>query len=312
MKKNFICFFKEFYSLYWSPSRRSATRFLFLIPGWNKLTGLCNKLIKSSSESDESQSRARTNDENDQFYREYFKQLEEDLENGKHELESLCPECKEKCCNIWQRYYPRAMQMREENLGADGSSFHSLQSSHSSSSERALSIIGGMCRRVVLHCNGHYCEEADAADFFQEELNRYHQEMMSSTDMSQGPGSNEDSHDSLESPSTWNECPPDISRLFQRRHRAPIAYWLAYISTIDETANRKQYARYRGERMRFMRLMNSIANNKHKSGLERFARILMFGNMSVLNRLEREPKKLEDVFPDLDGDHCSHRTFTSR
>ena len=273
------------------------------------MTAVFGKLLTPASTSNEAQGGAKKDNE---FYHEYIKHLKEDLENGRPNFENrLCPSCRSECDSILERHFTKATQMPiypmdEGSIGTFESSAPSSQSSLSS--HRAFSIIGGMCRRAVLHCNGHYCEEVDAAHFFQGALHtlRHRHEVMRSTEISCSQSRNDESHHVLDDcPSLWKECPPDISRLFQRRHRASIAYWLAYISTIDEKTDREQYARYRGERMRFMRLMNSITNNQHKSGLERFARILMFGNMSVLNKGERKPKKLEDVFPNLDGDHFS-------
>ena len=71
---------------------------------------------------------------------------------------------------------------------------------------------------------------------------------------------------------------------------------------VNEKHDPKKYAMYRGERQRFMRLLTIMSSNQHKSGLEKTARLLAFGSMSLFNSSENKPRKAEDVFPDLDVD----------
>jgi len=293
LKKSFVSFFKEFYSVYWDPSRRSTSTKLFsMIPFSRKFVALLDFLIPPQR-----QSEFKASTEDGPYEDSYALTLQDNFKTGRTNCEHLCLTCQRECRKIIEEYYPKAVEMEEGTLGSTSGSCGSHNQGYSF--DRAISIIGGMCRRVVFDCKHHYCQEIHVSQFFETFL----KELQDKRCIDLGKDSQKSPKVGMpERPSLWKECPQDISRLFQRRYRVPVAYWLAYISMIDKKDDPERYAACRVERRRFVRLMNSISSNTHRSGLEKFARFLMFGKMSIFDSTQNEPRGLEDIFPDLDVD----------
>lgn len=291
IKKSFICFFKEFYSLYWDPSRRSIERFF---SPFIKLGKYLKRFIKY----EDSPSPSFSQDlEFDAFKSQYKSDLEKAFSEAGDDHQKICPKCEAKCRKRINKYYPKVLRMEDGHSSVKGTSpTGSNISRRAFSSERAMSILDGMCRGVTARCKNNLCDEHYASDFLDMQLANMRNENVHIEDS--------DDDKDQEYPSTWKKCPPDISGIFSRRYRATVSYWLASISTIDKDIHPELYRISNGERIRFIRLLKSISNNEHKSGLEKLARILSLGSLATFSfaTSKKQGKKLEDVFPELDVD----------
>lgn len=217
----------------------------------------------------------------------YQQELIGEFNQGRGDNESLCGDCKEKMERLLQDHLAQGNQVEQGYLES-----------------RQWSTISAVCRRIVLHCTSGYCNEMHATEYFVSDLRRRpltRQRSSSGSSLIGALVGESGLPDDLASLLKWTECPPDVSIIIQRRYRAPLASWLAHISMV-ENSDEENYAKHMAERTRFMRLIKSILENKHKSAMEKFGRALMLGNMTVFSSSETTPRHLDEVFKDLDVD----------
>lgn len=283
LKRSFIVFFKGFYSLYWDSSRRSVARFLSTFSGIFRFTQRFG-CQKEPDDLEGSQGKNPFQDVYDSKIEEFFAQSN---------FEGLCLSCEGKCREIVDEHYPKILQILVDRPKS--------MESGSNTSSYALGTLRGMCKGVAACCTMHLCTEQDAVDFMKEEI-----EVI----MKNFKRSNEFLTENLEPPSTWQACPLDISGLFTRRYRAPVSYWLASLSLSESKEYYEKYRKCRVERIRFLRLVNSLLNNDHKSTLEKFARLITLQSLSPFSShaVSKKGKQLENVLSDFDID--SHSCVT--
>lgn len=266
LKKSFITFFKEFYSLYWEPSRRSMTRFLTMFSWIHRLTDYIR-----CEEIDHTRTEEQRNLETFQDLSQY----NETIDGFFADCNGLCDSCKEKCRQILDDYHPKFLYIREQEEGKSNGLTYP-----------ALCSLCGLCRGIAASCTLSACSEQKAIDYMQEEMNKRNNHEVPVGILT-------------EPPSAWEKCPPDISGLFTRRYRATVGYWLASLSQAEDID--QNYTRHRVERLRFIRLAESFLKNKHQSWLEKFARLITLQSLSPFSRINgKEGKLLEDVLPAFD------------
>lgn len=276
LKRSFIKFFKEYFSLYWEPSRRSMARFVPTFLTRFKFL----KCIGYQSEREVPQSyREQDLDPFDDLYNEKADEI-----FAKIKTVGICNSCKAQCLDEMKKCFPN-LSISEGN--SDGSGSCSSNGSSQVSTYKAFCSLDEICRGITAKCVPHLCKEEDAVDFMKHELST----RMENPDFSADP-----------SFSVRQDCPKDISVLFSRRYRAPVAFWLASLSFDESNDTSMTYTRRQVERHRFVSIVSSMWDNTHMSGLHKFARFVTLGSLSPFpsSSKTKEGKNIDNVLPGVD------------